>query len=150
MARAQESYNKKEKEKKKAKKREEKLKKKEARKADSLKGASLEDMLVYVDENGQLTSTPPDPTQKTEIDAEDIVIGIPPKEDLPEEEVINNGKVSYFNNSKGFGFIIHQQTNEKHFFHISGLIDDVDENDKVSFDLEKGQRGLNAVNVKKI
>lgn len=150
MARAQESYNKKEKEKKKIKKREEKLKKKEARKADSKKGASLEDLLVYVDENGQLTSTPQDPSLKTVIDAEDIIIGIPPKENVPEEEIINNGKVNFFNSSKGFGFIIHDTTNEKYFFHVSGLIDEVQENDKVSFDLERGQRGMNAVNVKKI
>ena len=61
MAKSQETFGKKEKEKKRLKKREDKLEKKEERKSNSQKGASLEDMLMYVDENGQLTDTPPDP-----------------------------------------------------------------------------------------
>ena len=51
--------------------------------------------------------------------------------------------------SKGFGFIIDTETNEKHFTHVSGIIDEIIENDKVTFELEKGQRGMNAVKVKK-
>ena len=63
---------------------------------------------------------------------------------------MRQGKVSYFDSSKGYGFIIDSETNEKHFVHISGMIDEVIENDKVSFELEKGLRGMNAVKVKKI
>ncbi|MET7029170.1 cold-shock protein [Sediminicola luteus] len=150
MARAQETFNKKEKEKKRLKKREEKMKKKEARKANS-KGGDFENMIAYVDENGHLTDTPPDPSKKVKVDAESIVIGIPKKEDYEEEEVADKtGKVSYFDTSKGFGFIIDSVSQEKYFVHVSGLIDEVLENDKVTFELEKGLKGMNAVRVKKI
>ncbi|MGY8915851.1 MAG: cold-shock protein [Flavobacteriales bacterium] len=150
MARAQETFNKKEKEKKRLKKREEKMKKKEARKANS-KGGDFENMIAYVDENGHLTDTPPDPSKKVKVDAESIVIGIPKKEDYEEEEVADKtGKVSYFDTSKGFGFIIDSVSQEKYFVHVSGLIDEVFENDKVTFELEKGLKGMNAVRVKKI
>ena len=150
MARAQETFNKKEKEKKRLKKREEKMKKKEVRKANS-KGGDFENMIAYVDENGHLTDTPPDPSKKVKVDAESIVIGIPRKEDYEEEEVADKtGKVSYFDTSKGFGFIIDSVSQEKYFVHISGLIDEVIENDKVTFELEKGLKGMNAVRVKKI
>lgn len=150
MARAQETFNKKEKEKKRLKKREEKMKKKEARKANS-KGGDFENMIAYVDENGHLTDTPPDPSKKVKVDAESIVIGVPKKEDYEEEEVADKtGKVSYFDTSKGFGFIIDSVSQEKYFVHVSGLIDEVLENDKVTFELEKGLKGMNAVRVKKI
>jgi cold shock CspA family protein len=151
MARAQETFNKKEKEKKRLKKREEKLKKKEVRKATSTKGGGLESMLVYVDENGHFTDTPPDPSKKVKVDADSIVIGVPRKEEYEEEEVADKqGKVSYFDTSKGFGFIIDSQTQEKYFVHVSGLIDEIAENDKVTYELEKGMKGMNAVRVKKI
>lgn len=151
MARAQETFNKKEKEKKRLKKREDKQKKKIERKANALKGASFEDQLVYVDENGHFTDTPPDPTKKVKVDAESIVIGIPKKEDVEEEEVADKeGKVSFFDSSKGFGFIIDSVSQEKYFVHVSGLIDEIQENDKVTYELERGMKGMNAVRVKKI
>jgi cold shock CspA family protein len=149
MARAQETYGKKEREKKRLKKREEKQKKKVARKATST-GGTLEDMLVYVDENGHFTDTPPDPSKKVKIDAESIVLGIPKKEEQEAEDPIRKGKVSFFDSSKGFGFIIDSENQEKYFVHVSGLIDEIMENDKVSFELEKGMKGLNAVRVKKV
>ena len=151
MARAQETFNKKEKEKKRLKKREDKLKKKLERKANAEKPSSFEDMLVYVDANGQLTDTPPDPSQRVKVDAESIVIGIPKKEDRDEDEVdpIRTGKVSFFDSSKGFGFIIDAVSGDKHFVHVSGLIDEIMENDKVTFELERGQKGMNAVRVSK-
>ena len=84
--------------------------------------------------------------------AKNIVIGIPKKEEGDEEEYdpIRKGKVSFFDNSKGFGFIIDTEDQEKYFCHVSGLIDEIQENDKVQFELEKGQRGMNAVRVKLI
>lgn len=143
------TFNKKEKEKKKAKKRKEKAEKKAARKEQNLKGGSLDDMIMYVDENGQLTSTPPDPNaKKEEIDAESIELGIPKKEHVEEEP--NTGRVEFFNDSKGYGFIKDDQSQEKFFVHINGCIDQIIEGDKVTYDLEKGMKGLNAVNVKKI
>jgi len=108
-------------------------------------------MFVYVDEFGQLTDTPPDPDKKIKVDASTIEIGIPKKEDrVGVEEVARQGKVSFFDTSKGFGFIIDSVSQEKHFVHVSGLIDEVAENDKVTFELERGLKGMNAVRVKKI
>jgi cold shock CspA family protein len=147
MARPQESFGKKEKEKKRLKKREEKQRKKDERKS-SAKSGDLEDMLVYVDENGQLTDTPPDPTKKVKIDAESIVIGVPKKEYV-EEDPFHKGKVEFFNDSKGFGFINDLDSQEKYFVHISELVDEVKEGDNVIFEIERGMKGMNAVRVKK-
>ena len=149
MARSQQTFNKTEKEKKRLKKREVKKKKKEARKAEAKenpKGIQF----AYVDHDGQLTDTPPDPTLKVKIDAEDIILGIPKKEEGEQEDPIRKGKVSFFDSSKGFGFIIDSENQEKYFCHVSGLLDEIIENDKVSFELEKGAKGLNAVRVTKI
>lgn len=152
MAKSQQTFNKTEKEKKRLKKREEKRKKMLARKAEAKENGTAGIPLAYVDFNGNLVDTPPDPSMKVEIDAEDIVLGIPKK--VPgEEEVfdpIRNGKVSFFDSSKGFGFIIDAENNEKYFVHVSGLIDEIIENDTVSYELEKGMKGMNAVRVKKI
>ncbi len=151
MAKSQQTYNKTEKEKQKRKKREEKQKKKEARRAEAKEnGGGIP--LAYVDQYGNLTDTPPDPSEKIVIEAEDIVLGIPKKEEGDEEafDPVRNGKVSFFDHSKGFGFIIDSENNEKYFTHVTGLIDEITENDKVSFELEKGARGMNAVRVKKI
>ena len=148
MAKSQQTYNKIEKEKKRLKKREEKKKKKEERKAS---GDSVSEF-AYVDEFGNLTDTPPDPSQKIEVDAESIEIGIPKKGDSEEEEndFSKEGKVSFFDHSKGFGFILDSNSQEKYFVHVTGLIDEIKENDKVNFELEKGPKGMNAVRVKKI
>ncbi|WP_066218100.1 cold-shock protein [Formosa haliotis] len=150
MAKSQQTYNKIEKEKARQKKREEKLKKKEARKAESKDSQGIQ--FAYVDQYGNLTDTPPDPADKIKVDAEDIVIGIPKKDDSDIEEVdpIRKGKVSFFDSSKGFGFIIDAENSEKYFCHVSGLIDTIIENDKVQFELERGMKGMNAVRVKKI
>ncbi len=148
MAKSQQTFNKNEKEKKRLKKREEKRKKKEAKKANKIPGQGIQ--FVYVDHNGNFTDTPPDPSMKVDIDAESIVIGIPKKEELEEEDKVRKGKVSFFDSSKGFGFIIDSVNQEKYFTHISGIIDEIVENDKVSFELEKGLKGMNAVKVTKI
>lgn len=63
---------------------------------------------------------------------------------------MGTGKVKFFNESKGFGFIVDDESGEEIFVHISGLIDEVKEDEKVSFDVQDGKRGLNAVNVKLI
>lgn len=62
----------------------------------------------------------------------------------------NQGTVKFFNTEKGFGFIKHNDSNQETFVHVSGLIDQIKENDQVEFDLQKGQKGMNAVNVKVI
>ena len=150
MAKSQQTFSKSEKEKKRIKKRELKAKKKEERKANAVKGGKLEDMLAYVDQYGRITDTPPDPEDKIVVDADDIVLGVPKREDYEAEDPTKQGKVSFFDDSKGFGFILNTLTQEKHFVHVSGLIDEIKENDNVSFELEKGLRGMNAVKVKKV
>lgn len=62
---------------------------------------------------------------------------------------MNTGVVKFFNTSKGFGFIKDDQSNEEYFVHVTELIDEVRENDKVTFELKNGKKGLNAVNVKR-
>ncbi len=61
---------------------------------------------------------------------------------------MKKGTVKFFNESKGFGFIIDDETKQDYFVHISGLIDEVREGDEVEFDLKEGRKGLNAVDVK--
>ena len=145
MAKSEQTFNKKEKEKKRLKKRELKMKKKEERRANATGG----DMLLYVDQYGNLTETPPDPTNKVDIDVESIEIGVAKR---VEEEVdpVHNGRVAFFNDSKGFGFINDLNSQEKYFVHVNGLMEEIRENDKVSFELERGMKGMNAVKVKKI
>jgi cold shock protein len=61
---------------------------------------------------------------------------------------MNKGTVKFFNNSKGYGFIKDEESDKEYFVHATGLIDEVKENDEVTFDLADGKKGLNAVNVK--
>ncbi|MFB9863699.1 cold shock domain-containing protein [Rufibacter immobilis] len=61
---------------------------------------------------------------------------------------MKNGKVKFFNDSKGFGFIKDAESNEEYFVHVSNLVDEIRENDEVTFELKEGRKGLNAVNVK--
>jgi CspA family cold shock protein len=61
---------------------------------------------------------------------------------------MKNGMVKFFNETKGFGFIIDAETKQEYFVHVSGLVDKIKENDEVEFSLEDGRKGLNAVNVK--
>jgi cold shock protein len=61
---------------------------------------------------------------------------------------MQTGRVKFFNDSKGFGFITEDDTNKEHFVHISGLIDEIREDDEVEFELKEGKKGLNAINVR--
>jgi cold shock CspA family protein len=151
MGRSQETFNKKDKEKKKLKKKQDKDQKKEERKANSDKGKGVEEMLAYVDEDGNITSTPPDPLRKkTVIKAEDIQIGISRQADLEPEDLIRKGTVTFFNDSKGYGFIKDHDSQDSVFVHVNGLVDTIKENDRVTFETEMGQKGMNAVKVKLI
>jgi cold shock CspA family protein len=148
MARARESFNKKDREKAMLKKRKDKEQRKEERKANSGKGKGLDDMLAYVDAYGNIVSTPPDPTHKPDIKMEDIRISISKKEDLEQVEVVRTGIVTFFNEAKGYGFIKDNESKESIFVHINNLESPVRENDKVTFKTARGQKGLNAVEVK--
>jgi cold shock CspA family protein len=148
MAKSQITFNKKENEKKRLKKRLDKQQRKEDRKSNP-QGGGFENMIAYVDENGNITDTSPDPTKKIKVDAQSIEVSIPKRE---KEEVITirTGRVEFFDEKKGFGFIKEPLTQEKYFFHVSGLLEDVKENDAVSFELERGFKGMNAIRVKKV
>ena len=63
---------------------------------------------------------------------------------------MKKGTVKFFNNSKGYGFVIDDESKNEYFVHISGLIDEINEGDNVEFELQEGKKGLNAVNVKVI
>jgi cold shock CspA family protein len=146
MGKSQETYNKKEKEKLRLKKRKDKADKMIERKANPTAGG-LDNMIAYVDENGHISDTPPSIIKK-KIDHTTIEISIPKRteEELP---AIRKGRIDFFNDAKGFGFIKEHETNEKYFVHINGLIDRIQEGDVVTFELERGMKGMNAVRVKK-
>ena len=146
MSRSQESFNKKEVRNKKEKKRKEKEIKKMTRK-DNDKG-SFDDMIAYVDENGMITSTPPDPSLKKVINLEDIEISIPKSDPNQIIDPIRKGSVTFFNNAKGFGFIRDLETQESVFVHVNNLLEDIKEGNLVNYEVEMGQKGPTAVQVK--
>jgi cold shock CspA family protein len=145
-----ETWNKREREKNRQQKKKEKLEKRQERKLVNKTGSGLESMLAYVDEDGNLSSKPVDPKKKVFIPVEDIEISVPRQRELEPDDLIQIGVVTLFKADKGYGFIKGQETQESYFFHIKSLIDPVKENNKVSFEIEKGPKGLNAVNVKMV
>lgn len=150
MSKSQETFSKKEKEKKRAKQRQDKAEKMEERKANAKKGKSLEEMMAYLDENGNISSTPPDPRKKKVFKAEDMQIAIPKLVPGEPEDAVRSGTVTFFNDAKGFGFIKDLQTQESVFIHVNQLSERISENDKVTFEVQMGPKGPNAVNVKKV
>lgn len=146
MAKSQQSFNKSEKEKAKQKKRKEKEERKAERKSNQGKG--LDDMIAYVDEYGRITSEPPDPSRKAKVIAENIQIAIPKDETLKDTAIIRTGVVTFFNETKGFGFIKDSVTQESIFSHVNDHLETIKENNKVTFMIEKGMKGLKAIEVK--
>lgn len=142
MAKSQ-TFGKRENEKKKQAKRLEKQKRKEERQAGG--SSSLDDMIAYVDENGNITDTPPEVRSKVEIELEDIQIATPKKEDIESEPL--KGRVEYFNTEKGYGFIKDLASAEKYFFHVSSAPEGIREGQLVFFELMRGTRGMNAVQI---
>ena len=61
---------------------------------------------------------------------------------------MSKGTVKFFNESKGFGFIVEEESEKEHFVHVTGLIDEIKEGDEVEFELKEGKKGLNAIDVK--
>jgi cold shock CspA family protein len=146
MGRSQETFGKKEREKKKIKKRKEKEEARLARKEEGK--SSFDDMIAYVDENGMITDTPPDPTVKKKVvKAEDIVLGIPQKDDT-EEDPERTGTVSFFNHDKGYGFIKDGDNGESMFVHINNVLEEISEGNKVTFEVQPGLKGPEATKVK--
>ncbi|GAB3289819.1 cold shock domain-containing protein [Hymenobacter humi] len=149
MGRSQETFGKKDNEKKRAKKKTDKEERKVERQANAKSGQPLEEMFAYVDEDGNISSTPPDPKKKRVIKDEDIQIGVARRTAEDDVDPVRTGIVSFFNDSKGYGFIKDQQTQESIFVHANGLAGGpISENDKVTFEVEMGPKGPNAVRVK--
>ena len=146
MGRSGETFNKKEVRNKKEKKRKDKEKRKLAKKEEGKK-SGLDDMIAYVDENGVITSTPPDLSKKEEIKAEDIEIGVPNRE-KEEIDPIRTGTVSFFNDAKGYGFIKDLQSKDSVFVHVNNVLEDIKEGNLVTYEVEMGQKGPTAVRVK--
>jgi cold shock CspA family protein len=147
MSRSQETFNKKEVRNKKEKKRKEKEQKRLNRKENE-KSGSFDDMIAYVDENGRISSTPPDPSKKTAVKLEDIEISIPKSDPNEVQDPIRKGTVSFFNTSKGYGFIRDLETQESLFVHVNNLLEEIREGNLVNFEVEMGQKGPAAVRVK--
>src|SRR5947208_2003717 len=103
MGKSSETFSKKELEKKRLKKQKDKKERAEERKSGSGQAKSLEDMMAYVDEYGNITSTPPDPAKKIKVLTEDIRIGTPKQENIPDADIIRTGTVAFFNEAKGYG-----------------------------------------------
>jgi len=150
LGKSQETAAKKEKEKKRLKKRQEKLERKRDSKHNE-KDGSLEGMMAYVDEFGAITSTPPDVNRKKHsFNPEDIKISVQKQEAVDPADLIRKGILSTFNTAKGFGFIRDTESQDSVFVHINSMIDSIKQGDKVTFVLEKGLKGMQAAQVKKI
>jgi cold shock CspA family protein len=104
-------------------------------------------MIAYVDAEGNITSTPPDPSKKEEVKLEDIEVSVPQSEDVPLDP-IRRGVVTFFNDSKGFGFIRDLETKESVFVHVNNVLEDITEGNEVSFEVEMGPKGPSAIQVK--
>ncbi len=138
------SFSKKENFKKKLQKQKEKAIRREDRKNTNDKGKSLDDMIMYVDANGQLTSTPPDNSNASVIDLDNIQLGAAP---IQEEDPIKSGIVTFFSD-KGYGFITEDNSKENVFFHSNNCVDIIKKGNKVSFEKERSPKGFSAINIK--
>lgn len=146
-----ETFSKRERRKKKIERRREKEFRRDERRQLPVKQKSLEEMMAYVDENGNLSDTPPDPKNAYKATVEDIVIDVPKA--LPDDpDAIPTGVVSYFDPSKGYGFIINDQTQERLFVHVNSFAEPTTElsiGDKVSYTPTRSPRGMQATAVVK-
>ena len=145
----QETMGKKEKEKKKQKNRRDKEEKREERKLNNNKGKGLDAMMAYVDDDGNISATPPDPKKKREINIDTIQLGATKREPIDPADLIRSGVVTFFNAAKGYGFITDLKSQESIFVHVNQLSEAITEKDKVTFEIEMGPKGASAVSVKK-
>lgn len=147
MGRSQETSNKKEVRNKKEKKRKEKEKKRLKKKENPTK-SSFDDMIAYVDEFGMLSSTPPDPSKKSVVIAESIEISSTKNDTSQKSDYIRKGVVTFFNDSKGYGFIRDMDNRQSVFVHANNLLEEIKENNIVTFEIGKGPKGPTALKVK--
>lgn len=139
------SFSKKENSKKKAKKKQEKTLRREDRKTNNNKGKDLEDMIVYVDVNGNFTSVPPHLQVKSDDLAHKRSSSTPSGVD---PQTVYTGVVSYVS-EKGYGFITEDKTQENVFFHQGQVSQIINKHDKVSYKKEVSPKGYRAIDIKK-
>lgn len=147
MGRSQETFNKKEVRKKQEKKRKDKAAKRLAKKSGENTGGS-DSMIAYVDEFGNITSTPPEEKKKDDIKAEDIAVSVPKGSNTDESTLIKKGIVAFFNEQKGYGFIRNLENNQNVFVHINNVEGKIKDGNRVTFEIGQGERGPAALNVK--
>lgn len=138
------SFTKKENFKKKLQKKKEKALRREERKETNDKGKDLSEMMMYVDANGQLTSTPQDRSNDEGVDLDNIQLGAAP---IEAEEAIKTGTVTFLS-EKGYGFITEEKSKENIFFHENNCTEQIKKGNKVSFEVEKSPKGLSAIDIK--
>ncbi|HUX96556.1 MAG TPA: cold shock domain-containing protein [Bacteroidales bacterium] len=146
MGRSQETYNKKEVRNRKEKKRKDKLQKRANKKSEGK--SNPDDMIAYVDQYGQITSSPPDPDKKIEVAADSIELDITKGRSAEPQDFIRRGVIINWNDSKGYGFIRDLESNRSIFFHANSLEEPVKENNMVTFEIGKGMKGPAAMKVK--
>lgn len=149
MGRSQETFNKKENEKKRQKKKQDKAQKKEERRANSDKGKGLDDMIAYVDHEGNISATPPDPKRKLAIQSEDIQVSVSRQKPIDPADLVRKGTITFFNEAKGYGFIKDHESQDSVFIHANAMLELVREGDQVNFETESGPKGLQATQVRK-
>ena len=149
MGRSQETFGKKEVRKNKEKRKKEKEAKRLANRGKE-KSGELDDMIAWVDANGNFTDTPPDPSEKFVAEEEDIQISVPKDAEVEDPGVLT-GVVSFFNHDKGYGFIKVDNSKDSIFVHINSVEnEDIDDGYKMTFETEPGDKGPVAINVKKL
>jgi cold shock CspA family protein len=144
MGKNKESFGKKEVRNKQEKKRKEKEKKRLEKKEQSKN--SFDDMIAWVDENGNLSSTQPDMSNKEEIDADSIEVSIP-KAELRDKNTVYEGKLTIYDDSKGYGFIKCSSLQDSVFVHINDSTGALAVGVSVKFEIEESVKGMKAVNV---
>jgi len=148
MARSQETLKKKDVKNKKDKKRKEKEQKKIGRRENDKK-SSFEDMIAYVDEFGGISSTPPDPDKKKNVILSETIETSTPKQDSTlNADPVRKGIVTFFNDSKGYGFIKDSESQESIFVHVNNLLEEIKEGNVVNYEVERGPKGYTATQVK--
>lgn len=140
-----ESFSKKEKQKKRMQAKQDKQAKMQERKSNNNKGKPLEEMFAYVDEFGNLSSTPPGSQPKSEQKEKRAFV---PELDNPDERL--KGTVAFFIEAKGYGFITQDNTRENIFVHANQLKQPIKDKDIVTFEKERTPKGYSAINVIKI
>lgn len=148
MSRSQQSSQKREKEKHKQKKKKEKEERKLDRQNNSSKGKGFEAMIAYVDERGNFSAAPPDTLKKEELRLQSLSGADAGNKST--EPALHQGRVSYYNPQKNYGFIKDNATRGSVFFQVDTLSGPLKLNDTVSYNLVKGPKGATAENIKRV